>query len=247
MTEDELLEELIKMTMPHLSKRAKIVVEHIMEHGYISTEEIEKKYGYTHQPRAARDVRDAGIPLETFSVKSSDGRSIAAYRFGVLSEIEMDKLGGRKVFSKDFKKRLYEMFGGRCAICLGDFHSRYLQIDHRIPYEISGDVDNLDRKVNDYMLLCSSCNRAKSWSCEHCINWKTEKSVKICSMCYWVHPETYSHIALEEIRRVDVIWEGKEVEVYEMLKRNAIKDNFSTPDYVKKIIKKTLRKNSGRR
>jgi len=33
MTEEDSLEELIKMTMPHLSKRAKIVVEHIREHG----------------------------------------------------------------------------------------------------------------------------------------------------------------------------------------------------------------------
>lgn len=60
------------------NKRAKIVIDHIIKHGQITTEELEKDYGYVHPPRAARDVREAGIPLKTIRVKSSDGRSIAA-------------------------------------------------------------------------------------------------------------------------------------------------------------------------
>ena len=241
MKDEELSRELNEMLMSNLSKRAKIVVEHIIKYGYITTEDLEKKYGYSHPPRAARDVRESGIPLETFKVKSSDGRYIAAYRFGDLSKIDMDKLGGRTVFSKRFKKQLYEMLHGRCAICLGEFHSRYLQIDHRIPYEIAGDVNILNRNPEDYMLLCSSCNRAKSWSCEHCPNWQTEKSVKICSKCYWAYPESYNHIALKEIRRLDVIWEGKEVEVYEKLRKTAVREDSLIPDYVKKIIKRHVK------
>jgi hypothetical protein len=62
------------------NKRARIVIDHIMEHGFITTEDLEKKYGYNHPPRAARDVREAGIPLETYRIKSNDGmRNIAAY------------------------------------------------------------------------------------------------------------------------------------------------------------------------
>lgn len=45
------------------NKRTRIVIEHILEHGHITTEELERDYGYNHPPRAARDVREAGIPL----------------------------------------------------------------------------------------------------------------------------------------------------------------------------------------
>lgn len=55
------------------SKRPRTVIQHILKHGYITTEELENQYGYQHAPRAARDVRELGIPLVTYYVKSSDG------------------------------------------------------------------------------------------------------------------------------------------------------------------------------
>jgi hypothetical protein len=61
-------------------KRARVVVDHILEHGLITTEDLETLYGYKHPPRAIRDVRDQGVPIETFTVKNSQGRTIAAYR-----------------------------------------------------------------------------------------------------------------------------------------------------------------------
>ena len=69
----------IRELLPNIrNKRARIVIEHILAHGHITTEDLEH-YGYKHPPRAARDVREAGIPLVTFRVKSADGsRSIAA-------------------------------------------------------------------------------------------------------------------------------------------------------------------------
>ena len=69
------------------AKRPKTVIQHILKHGYVTTEDLEKLYGYQHPPRAARDVRELGIPLVTFRVKSSDGRSIGAYKFGVLRDL----------------------------------------------------------------------------------------------------------------------------------------------------------------
>ncbi len=109
------------------NKRAKIVIDHIIEHGFITTRDLETIYGYTHPPRAARDVREVGITLETFKVKSNEGKSIAAYRFGDLSKIQHDRIGGRKHFSKDFKNKLYELCNGKCLICNGIFEERYLQ------------------------------------------------------------------------------------------------------------------------
>ncbi len=239
--QEDFPEGFLKKLQSVTNKRARIVIDHILENGHITTEELEKNYGYSHPPRAARDVREQGIPLETFRVKSSDGRTIAAYKFGRLENIREGRLGGRKVSPKKFKDDLYSISNGRCAVCTGQFEKRYLQIDHRTPYEIIGDLDHLNRDVNDYMLLCAACNRAKSWSCEHCPNWET-KSDSICSQCYWVYPQQYTHIALREMRRTDIIWDGDEIKVYDNLKDVAQKANTPIPDYVKRIIKKRFQK-----
>ncbi len=221
-------------------KRPRIVIEHILKYGFITTEELESKYGYSHPPRAARDVREQGIPLETFRVKSKGGRSIAAYRFADFSKIRGDRIGGRQAFSKPFKKKLVKESSCRCYICLEKYEERYLQVDHRIPYEVSGDVASEMRDPHEYMLICGSCNRAKSWSCEHCSNWLEQKSPQVCLSCYWASPESYKHIAMRRIRRLDVIWTDHEVEVYERLKRRTEAVQQHMPDYVKAVIKKHL-------
>lgn len=230
----------IKQLLKNISnKRARIVIEHILAHGFITTEELEKKYGYNHPPRAARDVRESGIPLETYRVKDSGGRTIAAYRFGDLTQIRKGRLQGRQTFPKNFKDALYELQGGRCAICSGRFDERYLQVDHRVPYEVAGDV-HVELQSENFMLLCGQCNRAKSWSCEHCENWLNEKSPNICLTCYWAVPENYVHVALREIRRADIIWDEDEVQVYEQLKQQAEKNQSPIPEFVKRVIKKFI-------
>ena len=235
-SQEELPEGLLEKLLAVTNKRAKIVIKHILEYGYITTEDLEKTYGYSHPPRAARDVREQGIPLKTFRVKSSDGRSIAAYKFGNLEDMEGERLGGRRVFAKNLRNDLFNGQERKCAICTGKFEKRYLQIDHRIPYEIAGDIDHLNKEAKDYMLLCAACNRAKSWSCEHCPNWQT-KSSKICSQCYWAYPDEYTHIALREVRRIDILWDEEEILIYNELKEAAQKAHFAVPDYVKQIIK----------
>ena len=173
MPSPEQIEQIKTQLLYVTNKRARIVIEHILEHGFITTEDLEKTYGYNHPPRAVRDVRELGIPIETFRVKSSDGRSIAAYRFVEDGEIQQARIQGRKVFPKSLKDQLYQNSGGKCAVCQSSFEARYLQVDHRVPYEVAGDVSD-DWVVDEYMLVCGSCNRAKSWSCEHCINWNKD-------------------------------------------------------------------------
>ena len=240
MARTKIPKEILKILKSITNKRAQIVIEHIIKHGRIKTEELEKDYGYNHPPRAARDVREFGIPLETIRIKSKDGRNIAAYTFGDFSKIKNGRLAGRKVFSKEFKTKLFKECRGKCAICDSIFEERYLQIDHRVPYEISGDIEDFERNIKEYMLLCGSCNRAKSWSCEHCSNWCDTKLSKICNSCYWAEPLNYSHIALKEIRRTDIQWEGKEVKIYDKLKEKAKKEDNSIPSYVKHLVEKLL-------
>ena len=113
-------------------------------------------------------------------------------------------------------------------------------IDHRIPYEIGGDEQ--ENAEQEYMPFCASCNRAKSWSCEHCPNWEGEKLENLCNTCYWTSPDEYKHIALEEARRLDILWtEEKEIAVYEKIKNKAKKDKTPMPEYMKKIINKSAK------
>jgi len=226
------------------NKRARIVIEHILENGFVTTEQLEKEYGYNHPPRAARDVREFGIPLETFRVKDSEGRSIAAYRIGDINNIQKGRLEGRQTFPKQFRDELYAQSVGKCSICNGSFEQRYLQVDHRVPYEVAGDMQD-DLNPKNFMLVCGSCNRSKSWSCEHCANWQNEKSWQVCLKCYWANPENHVHVALREVRRTDILWDENEVELYEKLKASAVQHQFPIPEYVKKVIEKHLGKTKG--
>lgn len=196
-------------------KRPSTVIQHIIKHGYITTEELANNYGYEHAPRAARDVRERGINLVTYRVKSSDGRNIAAYKFGdpIFVDNKISKVGGRTALSQALKKALIDKYGAICFVYLQPMEERLLQIDHRVPYEIGGEqTDNIDC----YMLLSPSANRAKSWTCEHCPNW-TIKDIEFCSNCFWAHPENYSHIAGREERQIVITFSDNEIDDYNHL------------------------------
>jgi hypothetical protein len=233
-------EDFLRLLRSVKDKRPRTVIEHLIEHGHITTEELKKQYGYNHPPRAARDVRELGIPLETFRIVASDGRKIAAYRFADVSQVRADKLSGRTVISKQFKIALIGRQGERCAVHNDRLSERYLQVDHRVPYEVAGDVPVGERELDDYMLICGSANRAKSWSCEHCVNWRELKREEVCRTCYWAHPEDYTHIAMREIRRVDIVWTEAETEDYDRLKQKTIGLRKDIPSYVKEIISKDV-------
>jgi hypothetical protein len=220
-------------------KRPKTVIDHILKHGHITTEQLKNKYGYDHPPRAARDVRELGIQLETFRVAAANGRKIAAYRFADPTKRKFRRFSGRTGLSREIKKQLIEKYGCRCFIYLEKMEESDLQIDHRVPYEVAGDGDEL--KTDDFMLLCGSANRAKSWSCEHCENWKSIKDKNLCLSCYWAYPENYTHVAMRQIRRIDLIWQSKEIAQYERLKQDAAKSGLEIPQFVKEVLSKGLK------
>lgn len=197
-------------------KRPATVIQHILKHGFITTEELKNKYGYEHAPRAARDVRERGVNLVTYRVKGSDGRNIAAYKFGdpVFDENKLSKVGGRTALSQALKKSLVDKYGSVCFIYLQPMEERLLQVDHRIPYEIGGEQD--ENNIDCFMLLSPSANRAKSWTCEHCSNWFF-KDPTMCKKCFWAHPEEYSHIAGKEERQIIITFTDNEIEDYNRL------------------------------
>ncbi len=84
-------------------------------------------------------------------------------------------------------------------------------------YEVGGEPQS---EPENFMLLSSSANRAKSWSCEHCENWITVRDKSICLSCYWAYPENYSRIAMKEIRRIDLLWQGQAASLREIKAEN---------------------------
>lgn len=194
-----------------MSKRAAIVRDYILEHGAITTEKL-SELGYNHPPRAARDLKDAGAGVRSVLVNVG-GKRIASYTFdGKANEDE----AGRIVIPKEFADRLKAAFDHRCAICAAEYPDRYLQADHRVPFAIAGDKPTFE--VEDFMPLCPSDNRAKSWSCEHCPNW-TIRHAETCERCFWAHPEDYTHVETRPERRLTVTFQGNDVASYDDLKR----------------------------
>lgn len=236
--------EFLELCRSVTAKRARTVIDHILKHGQISTEELKEKYGYNHPPRAARDVKEHGIPLERITVTGFDGRKIAAYRFADPSKVKFRRLAGRTGLSKQIKQALIQKYGCRCFIYLEELPEAELQIDHRVPYEVAGDTGK-QPTANDFMLLSGPANRAKSWSCEHCENWQNRKKREICLSCYWAYPEEYSHIAMRPVRRVDLLWQGNEVAQYDRLRKDAHTAGKPIPQFVKEIIERALQRKQG--
>ena len=239
MATQEYPEEFLERLRAVTKTRPRRVIDHILEHGQITTEELTNIYGYAHPPRAARDVREEGIPLITFNVTNAEGKTIAAYRFANPSEFRPGREGGRRNFPLAFKQRLLDQFGSQCKICSQYLEGRYLQIDHRVPFEVSGEPDELE--TEEYMLLCASCNRAKSWSCEHCPNWIEDKQQSVCQSCYWGNPDSHTHVALMQIRRLDISWAGDETSQHDRLRARARRSNQSISDYLKALLSRHLK------
>jgi HNH endonuclease len=184
-------------------------------------------------------VREQGIPLETYKVADSTGRSIAGYRLDLKTAIGTGK-AGRKLIPKEIKKSLLEKYGARCALCGGLFDATFLQVDHRVPYEVAGETEA--ENADAFMLVCGSCNRTKSWACEHCENWMEKQEVGICKECYWASHTEYRHIAMVDARRADVVWLGKDSKTFDKFRAMCKKSSETIQDGIKKAVVRSVEK-----
>ena len=217
------------------SKRPRTVIQLLLHHGSISTEDLER-VGYSHAPRAVRDVRELGFGIKR-RMASKDGKRFAVYAFDK-PNAEANKLSkklGRTVLSDELKNELIKYYGNRCFITLAEIDKKDLQVDHRVPYEIGGEPSHDD--ISAFMLLSASSNRRKSWECEHCSNW-IRKDAEFCKTCFWAHPEQYSHVADRQERILVVSFLGDEVEAFDRM-RDELGSN------VEKYIKNTILKQYG--
>ena len=219
------------------NKRARFVIDTILEKGYCSTEDL-KNGGYEHAPRAARDVRELGIPLITFKIKDSIGKNIAAYKFGDWEKAkntnQLSKTSGRTQLTEKLKKALLDKYGAKCNLYGEEYPERLLQPDHRIPYEIGGDPDDM-MDLRYFMLLSPSANRDKSWACEHCANW-SQKDMDMCKTCYYAYPENYEHIAGRLEKKLNITFTNEDLRLYEDIVNQAKKNGRTYEEEVKRMI-----------
>lgn len=219
-------------------KRARFVIDKIMETGSCSTEDL-KNAGYEHAPRAKRDVVEAGIPIIKENGTDASGRRMAVYKFGDYEEYKQGnsiaKTRGRNNLTDKLKQALINESGNKCALYGEEYDETLLQTDHRVPFEIGGDpVDMMD--TSHFMLLSPSANRAKSWACEHCANW-TVKDIEHCKKCYYANPQKYDHIAGREERRVDVVFRNEDIAIYNEIKESAEREGITIQEAFKKYFR----------
>ncbi len=224
-------------------KRAKFVVDTIMKKGSCSTEDLQEA-GYQHAPRAARDVREEGIPLITEHGQDKSGKKMGVYVLGDWNEAyssdSLTRTKGRSVLSNKLKEALIQGNGNYCALYGEKYEERLLQVDHRIPYEINGDPENMN-DTQYFMLLCPSANRLKSWSCEHCSNW-TKKDPSMCRKCYFAYPENYDHIAGVKEKTVNLSFRDNDYDIYKSIEELSKKENISIQEATKEILSSSLKK-----
>jgi len=223
------------------NKRAIAALKAMLAKGSISTDDLQA-LGYNHPPRAIGDVRDAGIPIVTGSATSTKtGRRMAVYSFGDPSQIQAGRIGGRSALPKAFKAALLARYGSVDCITGARLDERVLTIDHRIPYRIAGDAGLGDGDVESYMLLDGSSQRAKSWSCEHCLNMTGARDPAVCQRCFWAFPEDYDHIATEQMRRTDIVWQDADVLVHDRLKREADRRRTTVGEILKVMARQSAK------
>lgn len=221
------------------TSRASKALRAMLEKGSVTTDDL-NGLGYNHPPRAIGDVRDAGIPVVTERDRTPDGRPMARYRLGRAEDIQDDRHAGRSVLPKAFKADLLARYGSADCITGAKLDPRVLQVDHRVPYRIAGDADLVERKVSAYMLLDASSQRAKSWSCEYCPNFREIRDPEVCKSCFWAYPEDYKHIAMQQILRTDIVWKGDDIPVHDRLKARADREGIPMSELLLRLAKRSV-------
>ncbi len=186
----------------------------MLDKGCVQQSELEDM-GYTHGPRAIRDVRELGFGVVT--VRGSEGFAIYAFDSPSKNVNQLAKSKGRTALEKELRSALVAKYGARDFITLELMDESLLQVDHRVPYEIGGEPDHDD--LTKFMLLSGSSNRFKSHACERCSNWSI-RSVEVCESCFWAHPERYTHTAGRRERSLVLTFSDDEAGVLEQAQKS---------------------------
>lgn len=210
------------------NKRARLVLDRIAQRGSITTEEL-TALGYNHPPRARQDAIDLGFPIKATMVKSSAGKQIAQYSFDLSRPLGSNR--GRSAIPKKKRDELIAAVGSKCQLC-GAMHD--LQVDHRVPFQVAG--ESRSAEADAYMVLDGSCNRRKSWACEHCPNFIELKEVGVCLGCYWANPARHEHVAMQQMRRMDLTWTDDETSEFDAFRNSCLHTGTDPHQELKRLL-----------
>lgn len=236
MKKNKQIHERLNKLLEILPKRPRTVLEKLLKNGSVSTYDL-GQLGYDQPPRAAQDLKEHGVKLTTtFGKHPKSGARMAIYSLADQKIEDIEKFKGRSAFPKHFRNKLFEAHGSKCNLCGEKCAVGVLQIDHRIPFIIAGQEEQLN--IPDYQPLCGSHQRLKSWACEHCPN-LLDKKKEVCKECYWAYPESdYKHVGTIHEKRVSISWIGKEeITEYEEISDFAKKNAISIQQAIKMMIK----------
>lgn len=203
-----------QMERGRASRRAREVARIMLDRGSCTTSDLEE-LGYKHAPRAVKDLKDSGVEILTVMEGYSDPRTGQVKRRAKYTIVGTDaSRESRRQFSKATTDAVKA--SGKCEVC----GSRPpLQVDHRIPFDIGGET--YPHVLDELMPLCPSCNRSKSWACEHCPNWSV-RDRDMCRSCMWASPHAYEHIAGRHQREVRItLTDPRDVVRFDHLRPNA--------------------------
>lgn len=215
------------------------MLEKILENGSVSTFEL-GRLGYDQPPRAAQDLKEAGVRLKTaFGKHPTTGARMAIYS---LAE-DLDFLAsaaGRRIFPSKFRAELLAAHGSRCNLCNAAYPASSLSLDHRIPFIVAGEAEEL--RIPEFQPLCGSHQRKKSWECEHCPNRKP-KDEATCKTCFWAFPDSgFSHVATLPVRHLEITFVGTEDDqLLALLRDESKRDGQSLAETAKKALARALK------
>ncbi len=181
-------------------------------------------------------TRRTGGPIVSKRVKREDGRYIASYSLGKLGDAA-DGRQGRGAIPKRFRAALLAHYDFSDCITGARLSPQLLTVDHRVPYQVAGDAGLAERDVSAFMLLDKQSQRLKSWACERCPNFTGTRKPEICLTCFWASPESYSHIATEDVRRTEIVWQGKDVPVHDRLQERAKSAGMTIVELLKHLAR----------
>ena len=143
-----------------------------------------------------------GIPLETYKIKDSTGKSIAAYRFGDWEEAkrknQLSKTSGRTQLTEKLKNALLEYYGAKCNLYGEEYPARLLQPDHRIPLKtVISDISVIQNKklwneMLDKRIIKKTVPNIIHYYTEYCCDSQLIKFINECDAGM-----DYSHIENE--------------------------------------------------
>ena len=233
---DPAVREMAERFLARGSKRGRVLLEMILHNGFATTEQLEA-VGYRDAASAARDIRDSGIPLVTGEARSKTGGRTGRYTLGRAKDIVDGRFNGRTIIPKSVKKKVLAHYGCVDWLTGATMPRTALTADHRIPFRVLGDPENPDWRIEELMPLDKSSQRSKSWACEACDNYKI-RDPNICRGCFWAFPETYKHIAMEPLRRTDVVWRDSDVELHDRMKARADADGITMSELLLRLSRK---------